>query len=138
MQYTIENMDVVAQKFTFSYSDFADEAATSKTFDLPVRGDDVYLLGVMGRVNTAFVTGTAPQVKLGFPTLDDYFIPLQRLNVVGPLKTGWRGQLFCEGMAHATAKNQRIQLTVQNTTGNLSAYTAGEFEIVLIYVADKL
>jgi len=137
MKNTREMMDVVAEKFTFAYSDFDNVAATSAVIDLGYRGNNIYLLGAFGKVNTAFVTGTAPQLKLGYPSYEDHLIPLQSIAKAGQLKSGRSHQLFCQGMAHPTAQAQPIKLTIQNSSGNLSDYTAGEFEIVLVYACDK-
>ena len=139
MNYTISKMDVVAEKFKFVYSDFADVAATSITLDLNIQGSDIYLLGAFANVKTAFAgTLTVPQLKLGYPSYEDYLIPLQSIALAGQLKSGRGHQLFCNSMAHPTAKNQAVRLTVQNDTGNLSAYTAGELEIILVYVAHPI
>jgi hypothetical protein len=139
MNYKINKMDVVATKHKLIYSDFADVAATSTTLDLSYYGSNIYLLGVFANVKTAFAgTLTVPQIKVGYPSYTDTLIPLQSIARTGQLKTGMSHQLFCQGMAHPTAKNQAIRLTVQNTTGNLSAYTAGELEIVLVYVSEPV
>jgi len=133
-----EMMDVIAEKFTFAFSDFDNVGDTSAVLNLGYRGNNIYLLGAFGRVITAFVTGTAPQLKLGYPSYEDYLIPLQSIATVGQLKSGKRHQLFCQGMAHPTAQAEPIKLTIQNDTGNLQDYTAGEFEIVIVYAGLKV
>jgi len=134
MNYTVTKMEVESMKITFDYSGFADIAATSKTMDLPTP-PNIYLLDVFVRVNTAFAgTVTVPQAKVGFSNFDDMLVALQSIATAGQLKSGRSHQVFCQGMASPVAKNQAVRLTIQNTTGNLSAYTAGELEVVLVYV----
>ena len=134
-----EMMDVIAEKFMFAYDDFDNVAATSATVDLDYRGKNIYLLGVFARVITAFVTGTAPQLKVGYPSYEDHLIQLQSIAKVGQLKSGGSpAQFFCEGMAHPTGQAERIKLTIQNDSGNLQDYTAGELEVVIVYAGLKV
>jgi len=132
-----EIMDVFGEKFVYTFDEFDTDDDTSATRDLGYRGDNIYLLGVFAKVNTAFVTGTNPQMKLGYPGHDDFLIPLQSIAKSGRLKSGKMHQMFCEGMANPTGSAQAIRFTIQNDSGNLEDYTAGELEIVLVYVCSK-
>ena len=91
-------------------------------------------MDIMAKINTAFAgTITVPQMKVGYTGYLDVLIPLQPIGKAGQLKIGKQRQLFCEGMSTPWNVTDPIICTIQNTTGNLSAYTAGEVEIILVY-----
>lgn len=135
MGHEIKKMDVVAERHVIDFNTFGSTAATSQTVNIYIRGNITYLLGAFAYVNTAFAGVTRPEVKIGYTNLTEAIIPLQHLNKVGQLKTGRMHQIFCEGMAVPTGKNQSVILTIQSASGNLSDLTAGELEVVVVYAA---
>ena len=139
MNYKTEPMQIEALKHTIMFGDLANVAATSVTLNLPLWCSNTYVIGVYGRVVTAFVGVTRPEVKVGYGTEDDVLIPLQHLSSIHQLKPGKAasGSGFCSGMVSPTGRGQGILLTIQSAATNLSSLSAGELEIVIVYAGNK-
>jgi len=130
-------MDVIATQYLISHSDFQDVVATSKVIPLPTQGSNIRILGLFARVNTAFVGVTTPQISVGFTGSTTMLMPLNHLVTAGELKVGYN-QMFCSGMSSPSVGSLGVIATVQSAATNLTSLTAGEVEIILVYVADPI
>jgi len=115
-------------------------ADTSHAVNIPVWGTD-YVIGMYGRITTAFAGATTMTMKIGTTTSDDIIMKEQSLMVVGNLFPHLiTGRLNCPASYMFEGKYDYAApiITFTSTGVNLSSLTAGEVELVVMHlVPDK-
>ena len=118
----------------------------------------VYVLGFYGRVVTAFAGLNRPTIELGITGNTTKYMPKQKIDVANQeLMSGGDASVldssdgsegyggaygFCTRMKHALMEpastySYDILATFRVGSGTLSGYTAGELEIVMMYIDAK-
>jgi hypothetical protein len=117
--------------------------ATSSTVSVLTWPENAYVIGIYGRVKTAFAGVTGPYVSLGVTGDTERYMPNQSINVVGELMSGTKiaakatgVRNFCARMDKETGKGSArdIIATFGLGSGTFAALTAGELEFVIVYV----
>jgi len=134
-----------------------DESYTEIITILPA---NAYIVGIYGRVKTAFVGLTNPKVSVGVSGDTSRYMVAQPINKVGELMYGklvkstgginkssvslpdkYKRDLphtknFCEGMPHAmiSPSNVTIIATFTSDSTNFSNVSAGEVEVIVLYI----
>ncbi len=109
-------------------------ASTSQTVYLFRIPTNAYILHCCGRVKTVFAGVTKPTISVGTSTGTSDFMPSQRIDKANALLLGQRE--FCKVMHfdYQVGTERSIIGTFSSSSGNFVDLSAGELEIVMVYV----
>jgi hypothetical protein len=132
-----EKMKWDIQRITWTAAKDLAVAAASTTYPMPLPGGTGYLLGLEGRVTTAFSGITGPvKMKVGFTNIPDVLLRAVDIGVAKDLygSGSTAAHFFCASRDSLYETGLSPIITFESSSGNLEDLTAGEVELVVIYL----
>ena len=137
-----QKMKLEIMRYTWEGGKDLGVADTTVSLGIPIwGGGSGYVVGIHGHVGTAFTGITGPLwVEIGDSTNTDSILPRRNLANIGDLHTSspWYIATSPSCVYGLTTKHDMTPpiITFTSDSGNLEDLTAGEIEVVVVYLTE--